>query len=368
MKGSEFPIFIIVLVVEVVVMTVLILMPIIRQEKAFFGVRVSRDDYEGEGRKILHRYWLCLIASFVALGAIGLFTSYYRRNFMYGIVSYLVTYPVAFALYANFAREVRPFRLVSDAKKFATSLRTRKLNDYTIVVLELLVVVLTITPFVILTYYYPAIPERVPVHWGFGGVPDRWARKTISTVFFLPILATYLQAWFLLLKFDIVHAKMTLPADQAEIYLVAKEKLIVASSRMLDWMRGFLSGLLSLVSMFVLLTSIEPLRHWMPIANLLVWPFLGLTFIGAIYYIYRFMAINNALEAATGNSNVQRETEAEKWSSGGLFYYNPDDPALIVEKRDGLGFTYNFAGKGIRLRLAFLALVPLIVVWAFLDL
>lgn len=368
MKGSEFPIFIIVLGVEVVVMAVLILMPIMRQEKAFFGVRVSRDVYDGEGRRILRRYWLCLIASFVALGAIGLFTSYYRRNFMYGVISFLATFPVAFALYASFAREVRPFRLVNDAKKFATSLRTRKLRDYTFVVLELLVAVLTITTFVILAYHYPSIPERVPVHWGFGGIPDRWARKTISTVFFLPILATYLQVWFLLLKYDIVHAKMTLPADQAEIYLAAKEQLIVASSRMLDWLRGLLAGLLSLVSMFVLLTTIDSFRHWMPIANLLVWPFLGLTLIVMGYYIYRFMAINSALEATTGNSNVQRETEAEKWSNGGLFYYNPDDPALIVEKRDGLGFTYNFAGKGIRLRLAFLALVPVIVVWALLDL
>ena len=178
----------------------------------------------------------------------------------------------------------------------------------------------------------------------------------------------YLQTWFLLLKYDLVHAKMTLPADQAEVYLAAKEQLIVASTRMMDWMRGLIAGLLGLVSMFILFTTIESLRHWMRIANLLVWPFVGLLLVVSFYYIYRFRAINNALEEATGNSNVQRETEAEKWSSGGLFYYNPNDPALIVEKRDGLGFTYNFAGKGIRLRLAFLALVPVIVIWALLDL
>lgn len=29
-----------------------------------------------------------------------------------------------------------------------------------------------------------------------------------------------------------------------------------------------------------------------------------------------------------------------KW---GLFYYNPNDPAVTVEKRDGLGVTFNYA-------------------------
>jgi uncharacterized membrane protein len=32
-----------------------------------------------------------------------------------------------------------------------------------------------------------------------------------------------------------------------------------------------------------------------------------------------------------------------KW---GAIYYNPDDPALIVEKRFGIGWTVNFAHRG----------------------
>jgi uncharacterized membrane protein len=29
----------------------------------------------------------------------------------------------------------------------------------------------------------------------------------------------------------------------------------------------------------------------------------------------------------------------------GLFYYNPKDPALMVPKRSGLGWTFNFGHK-----------------------
>jgi uncharacterized membrane protein len=368
MKGDGFTVLILVFAADLLVFAVLMLMPIMRRDKAFFGVRVSPEFYLGQGRRLLHRYWLSLAATFVGLGSIGFLTSYYRNNFLYSVVAYLLTYPIVFMLYASFARDVRPFQLASETKKFATPLHTRRLRDYTNVLLEALIGIVTVSPVFVLAYYYPFIPERVPVHWGFNGLPDRWAQKSFSTVFFLPVLAIYLQSWFALLKFDLSHAKMTLPAEHAEVYLRAKEQLIVATMRMMDWIRGLITILLGVVSMFVLFTTIDSLRHWMRIANMTVWPIIGLLLVVSFYYLYRFMSINNALETATGNSNVQRESEAEKWSSGGLFYYNPDDPALIVEKRDGLGFTYNFAGKGIRLRLAFLALVPLIVVWALLDL
>ena len=44
-------------------------------------------------------------------------------------------------------------------------------------------------------------------------------------------------------------------------------------------------------------------------------------------------------------------TPDDCWCFGGQVYYNPDDPALMVEKRIGLGFTINF---GNRLSWAFL--------------
>jgi uncharacterized membrane protein len=368
MKNGMLSVLIPMLVVNLLVLGVLMWMPVIRGEKAFFGVRVSRETYLGEGHRILRRFWLCLLAAFLALEAIGFLTAYYQRNFMYALAADVVSYLAAFLLYASFAREARPFRLASDATKFATPLQTRRLADYTHILLEALIVLLVIAPTVALVYFYPMLPERVPVHWGLNGQPDGWARKTFTTVFFLPVLATYLQAWFLLLKYDLVHAKMTLPAEQAETYLKFKEQLIVASMRMMDWVRGLIAVMLGIVSQLILLTTIEGLRHLLPVANLLIWPCIGLLLTVCFYYIYRFMAINNGLEAATGNSNVERESEAEKWTSGGLFYYNPNDPALIVEKRDGLGYTYNFAGKGIGLRLAFLAFVPVLVIWALMDL
>ncbi len=368
MKSETLPVLIVMLCADALVLAVLLWMPVMRKERAFFGVRVSREIYAGEGRRILRRYWLSMAAVFGALTAVGLITSYLRNNFLYAAAAYALSLPFSFVLYAGFAREVRPFRVPSDISRFAGSLKTRRLADYTIAGLEILIVLLMIAPPIILTYYYPALPERVPVHWGLNGQPDVWARKSFSTVFFLPVLTAYLQGWFLLLKYDLAHARMTLPAEQAELFLKYKERLMVASLRMMDWVRGWIAVLLSTVSMFVIITTIDSLRGWMRVANIAVWACLAMLLAGMFYLLYQMMKVDSDLETETGNSDVRRESEEAKWSGGGLFYYNPDDPSLMVEKKDGLGFTYNFAGKGVGLRMAFLAGVPLLVLWALLDL
>jgi uncharacterized membrane protein len=45
--------------------------------------------------------------------------------------------------------------------------------------------------------------------------------------------------------------------------------------------------------------------------------------------------------ALTGSAPTGDRTPDECWKLG-MFYYNPDDPALVVEKRFGIGWTLNF--------------------------
>jgi uncharacterized membrane protein len=54
--------------------------------------------------------------------------------------------------------------------------------------------------------------------------------------------------------------------------------------------------------------------------------------------------------------NPMDPTPNECWK-GGIFYYNPNDEALFVEKRVGLGYTLNFANRRAWALLLGLALV-----------
>jgi len=52
-------------------------------------------------------------------------------------------------------------------------------------------------------------------------------------------------------------------------------------------------------------------------------------------------------------------TPDECWKLG-QFYYNPQDPALLVERRVGLGYTFNFANRLSWLMLGVLAFIPIV--------
>lgn len=52
------------------------------------------------------------------------------------------------------------------------------------------------------------------------------------------------------------------------------------------------------------------------------------------------------------------EVTPDKCWHGGIFYYNPQDPALLVGKRVGVGWTFNFAHPAAWLILALLVTVP----------
>ena len=58
--------------------------------------------------------------------------------------------------------------------------------------------------------------------------------------------------------------------------------------------------------------------------------------------IFGFILYMAKLQAEPSEAD---NTPDDCWRFGGQVYYNPDDPALMVEKRIGLGFTINFGHK-----------------------
>lgn len=87
---------------------------------------------------------------------------------------------------------------------------------------------------------------------------------------------------------------------------------------------------------------------------------------GITFLIVRMVRINARLQQQTGNDYSQRLVDESHWHHGGLTYFNPDDPALVVEKLVGVGYTLNMAHPGIRNRLLLVIGFPLFVIWALL--
>ena len=357
------------LVVDAILLATFLYMPVMRGEDAFFGVRVSPEFYNSQGREILNRYRFWIVSTFIEIEALGLFLSIYRSQLPYErIVSLFLLIAASGILHFIFYKQVKGFEVVDEKQRFASSLKVRRLGDYTNIFIEVAATLLTVAPILLLIYFYPELPEKIPVHWNWKGEPDRWAQKSFGTVFFMPMTMIYLQGLFLLLKHGMLQSKMTLPAEKTEEYLKGKEEMLSNTIRMTDTLRVELSAMMGCLSLNTVFSSREGLSspmNWIA----------GITFFSillimgtCIYYIYKLVAIDRWLKKTVGRVYVQRKSDAEHWYGGGLFYYNPDDPSVFVEKLLGFGYTLNMGNKRVYIYIGYLALLPLLISWAMRSL
>jgi uncharacterized membrane protein len=355
--------FILLLSVDLILLAVFMFVPLMRGEDAFFGVRVSAEVYRGEGRRILHRYWLWLIMTFIEIEALGLlFSSYRGRTEFAQIAPRLLFLPCVMLFYVIFYRQAKRLELVEEHQRFASSLKTRRLADYTNLTLEIIIVVLTIAPVLLLVYYYPQLPERIPMHWNWKGEPDEWARKSYFAVFSLAAMLVYMQGLLLAVKQGVLGVKMTLPAEHTEDYLRLKEEALALTVKYMDWMRLLLCILLGSLASNIAFSAVEHLRFLTGMLAIAEWASGILMFVATAVAIYRFYKIDRRLKAEVGRVYVQRQKDAAHWYGGGLIYFNREDPALFVEKLVGWGYTFNMGNKWVYLYLAIMIAVPILLI------
>src|SRR6267143_6491400 len=96
-------------------------------------------------------------------------------------------------------------------------LRSQRLRDYTNIPFEVFITAFTILPFFVLAYYYPMLPERVPLIMNLNGEVAVWAQKSVLSVFRVPLMAVDTQLVCLLMKYGVVQSDaLEIPIEQAE--------------------------------------------------------------------------------------------------------------------------------------------------------
>lgn len=334
------------LAIDFILIVALAVMPVLRGEEAFFGVRVSREFYEGEGRRILRTYRLGLALMLIVNEAIGLALSkILEKEALPHTSLFLIMTVTATVLYIAFYRRIKPFELRGERQRFALSLKPRALEESRSIFFSSALIVILAIPFILLPYFYPGMPETIPVHWDLRGQANGWARKSLSAVLVLPTMSAYLQGMFLLLKHGIVESKMTLPAERSKEYLHYKEESLRITLAMMDWMSLMCAMLLTTLATTMILSGSEYQPFLQAYAFKLVFAVTSSILLYLAYYLYRIRVVNKRMKAATGRVYVQRDTDAARWYGGGLVYYNPEDPAVFVEKRVGFGYTINFGNR-----------------------
>jgi uncharacterized membrane protein len=222
-------------------------------------------------------------------------------------------------------------------------------------------------PFVILGlaafclwWRWDAIPGRFPIHWDLHGRPNGWAIKSWRSVFGSVLIGTLVCLFFSLLFNSFMRGARHIHSSGPD---AEKE------SRFLRTMMLWVLGLeYSMAAMF----GFSPI---LPPRLMTIFVFGGLL-IGVAIAVVAFRSGQGGwrLQGQTRASTPGKQAPAgdrtpdECWKWG-LFYYNPADPAVWIEKRFGIGWTFNFGNPRawfiLGAILLFTAAVPVISILLF---
>lgn len=205
---------------------------------------------------------------------------------------------------------------------------------------------------------YPTLPASIPVHFGISGEADRWAAKSVWSVFGLLIIGAAVVA--LLAALSVMGARYSARIQTDD----SPEQ----SGLRTQVQRSMLTSLLSRLSFVIALgiSAIEVIQRLIPGTPWAVAACaIGMVVVVMAVVIAGVARGRQQLQPANVRDRRAPRPDAvdddEHWK-GGLFYVNRDDPSLVVPRRFGLGWTVNLGRPaGIALTIALFAVIAALV-------
>ncbi len=289
------------------------------------------------------------------------------RVFLFGAVSSLLLIPIS--LYAY----VSSRRLILEAKhreRWFDDSETRIVGKIThahvpevpapsipwIAIFSSLLILVSAAVFV--ASHWQEIPERFVTHWGSDFQPDGWADKSIGSVFFATFMGLGAVAIFLILTWVISTLRVHPRTDRSYRGYLRTTMSLALSNRILGWLILVMSAGIAVLHIVTLMPSVQAYISAAIIAFLVLT--VGSAVAGIALIVRELSHFNRALADFALPDGMKDQTESpdnDEFYVWGIFYYNPDDPAILVDKRFGVGMDFNYAKWQVKAGLAIFAAV-----------
>ncbi len=307
------------------------LIPVLTRRDLFFAVTVSPSfPATAEGRGILASFRREVLAHTV-IAAVG---GFLLARLGWAMMAPLMSAWLLVGFLHAFLRSRRRARAhaVAPPSQYEASLEPRdplpggrpvQMGPFVLIALVALVLVRN----------WARLPQSIPTHWNWQGQPGGWAALTPAFAVLHLALAAALCALFVFIAWLVGRRSRIIhlhgPAGGAERHF---RRAVMTLLLMSEYLLAItFPGVL-------LLPLVGPRGHF------LVWalPAFALAIaVAAILWLFRLGQGGSRAARAAGAAPVGDRTSDRYWKLG-MFYFNPEDPALMVEKRFGLGYTFNF--------------------------
>jgi uncharacterized membrane protein len=207
------------------------------------------------------------------------------------------------------------------------------------------------------------IPERFPIHWDLNGNPNGWATRSFMGIYGFWMIGVVICIFIEVFAYGTLHWTRQIRASGSDAQSEA------------HFRRVQVGVLLALEYFFALVFNGIPASALGPHPEQA--PNIGPFVIGTFAFVAVLCAIlirtgqggANLSRAGAGSAILEQKgpigdrTPDRCWKAG-MFYVNPSDPAVLVEKRFGIGYTLNFGRPAAWLLLGLIlasAAIPLVI-------
>ncbi|MEZ5356168.1 MAG: DUF5808 domain-containing protein [Bryobacteraceae bacterium] len=297
-------------------------LPLWRRENQYFGVTTPAGfERTPEGRRALRRFriWLWLGTAVAIMLTAAATEAGWRPLAPAGTLVQTITVIAAFAVVH---RQLTPYAIEPQPRTASLDPDRERLPGG--LAAAMIPVAILAAAAIYVATHWELLPDRIPVHWGLDGRPNGWADRTPRGV--AGPLVVGFMLWGVMLGSAIAILKGS-PRPSGESA---------------DWTRRFrranLRLLMALVWTMPLLfagIAVRPVFEAQSI-TIPVWLITVAPLVAILAYTIPIIRLSRE----TGSGGDSTPDRCWYW---GQFYYNRADPALMVEKRFGVGYTLNFA-------------------------
>lgn len=220
---------------------------------------------------------------------------------------------------------------------------------------------------VLLTVFnYQNIPDKLVTQWDFNMNPTIITEKTWSSVMMIPAMQVFITIVMAISNQAYLSAKQQIDGKNPTASST-KSKKFRRQSSLLNLVISILTQLLFVaIQLVTVFESISP-KVVMILSLVFTILIIGLVLWFSLYYGQsgdRLKTVEiNEVEAPKGN--IVTGDDDENWKLG-MFYFNKQDPSFWVEKRMGVGMTFNLSKWQSWAFLIGVIVLPLLLIFLFM--
>ncbi|HET7657241.1 MAG TPA: DUF5808 domain-containing protein [Bacillales bacterium] len=317
-----------------------VFMPYVTRRTESFGVSIPEEIYHSDELKKMRKHYAWRTANYGVLVVVIWLVFLTISQYSIVIFAFLIGSFLNYLIYHKKMKDLKAKENWQEAKSMTVAVDTGFRNQKIAIShwWYMFLFAAALGTFILSIVFYDQFPAKIPLHFNASGEADRWADKSYRSVMLLPLTQLFLSALFLLINTIITKSKQQIDSAAPE-KSAAQNKVFRRRWSIFNFLTG-----LAIVLMMSFLQLSNLIRFGQTLMTIV--PVVVAAGIILAAVILSFTTGQGGSRVRFGTPDKKKEAinrDDDVYWKFGIFYFNPNDPSIWVEKRFGIGWTVNFA-------------------------